>query len=194
MKYQEGDLFDMGFPAIAHGANCVGVMGAGIAKQVRRRWPVLYSRYRADCADGVAKLGSWTVYDDSSPIVYNLFTQFQPGPNADLVAIERSLLGALWDCEDRGIDTLGIPMIGAGIGGLRWEDVAEVVQIAESMVDVQVVVAVLPGSWPDLERVRRCDNCGQDSSQATYPPYGKCFVCEVTWKPSWWQRLLGRKS
>ena len=31
---------------ICHQVNCKGVMGAGLAKQIRDKWPDVYDRYR----------------------------------------------------------------------------------------------------------------------------------------------------
>src|SRR5512141_2670107 len=60
--------------AIAHGCNCAGAMGKGIALAIRRRWPEMYQEYRQHCRDGKFRLGDVFVWE-SKPLVFNLGTQ-----------------------------------------------------------------------------------------------------------------------
>jgi len=47
MLYREilGSIFDVGAQVIVHQVNCMGVMGSGIAKQVRDRFPSVFLAY-----------------------------------------------------------------------------------------------------------------------------------------------------
>jgi O-acetyl-ADP-ribose deacetylase (regulator of RNase III) len=122
----EGDLFDLGLPAIGHGCNTAGVMGAGIALQFRRRWPEMFKGYKAYCDLGAAVPGSFYSYaTDQGMLIYNMFTQGQPGADAKLIHVYAAVQKAMVDCYDHGIMTLGVPRIGAGIGGLKWDDVRD---------------------------------------------------------------------
>src|SRR5262249_34840272 len=51
IEYVSGDLFDNAHDAqaFAHGCNCQGSMGAGIAKTFRSRYPEMYEEYRRRC-------------------------------------------------------------------------------------------------------------------------------------------------
>lgn len=42
----EGNLFDSNAHIIAHQVNCQGVMGSGVAKQVKERFPYVYRHYK----------------------------------------------------------------------------------------------------------------------------------------------------
>lgn len=44
------DLFDVDCDFIAHQVNCQGVMGAGLAKDIRARYPKVYDKYRSICS------------------------------------------------------------------------------------------------------------------------------------------------
>jgi O-acetyl-ADP-ribose deacetylase (regulator of RNase III) len=127
-----GDLFESGLPALAHGCNSRGAMGAGIALQFRERFPDMYREYRRLCEQGVLTLGSYYLWDmpTPGPAVFNLITQVDPGPCASLPALEVSLGMALDAC---GGHPLGVPLIGGGIGGLARDDVVEVMtRLAEA--------------------------------------------------------------
>jgi len=41
-----GDLFSSDCPALGQGVNTLGLMGAGIAVEFRRRWPAMAEAYR----------------------------------------------------------------------------------------------------------------------------------------------------
>ena len=45
ITYVKGDLLDSNCDYICHQVNCRGVMGAGIAKQIRERFPEVYRVY-----------------------------------------------------------------------------------------------------------------------------------------------------
>lgn len=43
------DIFESGADVICHQVNCQGVMGSGIARQVREKYPNVYESYKAYC-------------------------------------------------------------------------------------------------------------------------------------------------
>ena len=49
MKHVKGDIFESGADAILHQVNCQGVMGSGIAKQVREKFPSVFACYKSLC-------------------------------------------------------------------------------------------------------------------------------------------------
>lgn len=141
-----GDLFELALPAIGHGCNCLGVMGAGIAREFRRRFPYMYESYRLRCANGLFVPGDvfvWT--QDQPPVVYNLATQPVPGPTATLDAIGTSVHAALVHAHARGITQLGIPWIGCGLGGLNKRSVATVLSEVAADSPVELIVVSLGG-------------------------------------------------
>jgi O-acetyl-ADP-ribose deacetylase (regulator of RNase III) len=77
-------------------------------------------------------------------VIYNLATQPVPRPSATLDAIGTSVRAALADAGHRGLPRLGLPRIGAGLGGLPWPDVAGVLDAAAAVSMVDLVVVTLP--------------------------------------------------
>jgi len=140
-----GDLFDLGLPAIGHGCNCAGAMGAGIAREFKRRFPKMYREYWRRCQVGRFELGDIFVWEADDVVVYNLATQRLPRPPAILDAIDTSVRAALGDAEHRRLNRLGLPRIGAGLGGIAWSDVASVLKEATDASPVELVVVSLPG-------------------------------------------------
>jgi O-acetyl-ADP-ribose deacetylase (regulator of RNase III) len=124
ITYRTGDLFASGLPAIAHGVNCQGVMGAGIAAQFRRRWPDMYEAYRKQCGQfGGLIPGDVIPWKHPGGVIFNLATQLDPGADAQpwmiTAAVGRMIREAHYSY---GITEIGLPMIGCGFGGLHRDD------------------------------------------------------------------------
>lgn len=140
--------------AIAHGCNTQGLMGAGVARLVRNKYPAAYEQYRRACDDGSFKVGTaqgvWADPSDGAGdrLVYNLGTQRLPGPDATAWGIFLSFANMAEDARVRGIDVVAIPRIGAGIGGLEWFDVEDAIceALDRSPRAPSIVVYDLPGA------------------------------------------------
>lgn len=57
IKIIDGNLFDSKANIICHQCNCQGVMGTGVAAEVKRRYPHVFNSYRKDYENGILKLG-----------------------------------------------------------------------------------------------------------------------------------------
>lgn len=149
--FRVGDLFsDPGLPALAHGCNCAGSMGRGIAVEFRRRWPDMYIAFHLECKAGRFRLGDVFVWDAADKTIFNLATQPLPRPSARLEYIDSSLRETVKIAEQRSIPVIGMPRIGAGYGGLSWRDVRRTIQAIGEDTGVVLAVYELPGSGPDL--------------------------------------------
>lgn len=144
MRIVKGDLFLSGAPAIGHGVNCRGVMGAGIAKVFRAEYPEMYQKYKSLCERGLLTPGNtWPWQDASGLVIYNMASQDEPGANARLEWLARTASRVLVNADARKFDRVAIPQIGCGIGGLEWDDVEEVLLEAEKGANATYDVHVL---------------------------------------------------
>ncbi|WP_432546154.1 macro domain-containing protein [Kineococcus sp. SYSU DK004] len=141
-----GDLFTLGLPALAHGCNTRGSMAGGIAREFERRWPAMARAYRRACEAGEYRLGDVLPWEEDGVVVYNLATQEDWGADARLEAVGSTVRAALADAAARGLPRLGVPRIGAGIGGLPWPDVRDVLDRAGQESPVELVVVSRPRS------------------------------------------------
>jgi len=142
-----GNLFELDTPAIGHGCNTKGLMGAGIAVEFKRRYPQMCSRYLQECHGGRFRLGDVLVWQADDLVIYNLATQERPGPCADLDAIEVSVTAALRDAQERGFAQVGVPRVGAGLGGLTWRQVRPRLAAAAESSQVELVVVSLGSNF-----------------------------------------------
>lgn len=135
ITYVKGDLFAANERAVAHGANCRGLMGAGVAKIVRERYPLAFSEYTFACNKdqfypGVAQpVVCPEPESDELTMVYNLATQNAPGANARIEYVAQSFRNMFRHMQFVGNNRIAMPKIGAGIGGLEWASVAWAIMI-----------------------------------------------------------------
>ena len=57
VKVIDGNLFNSQANIICHQCNCQGIMGSGVAAEVKRRYPHVFQTYRKDYLDNKLKLG-----------------------------------------------------------------------------------------------------------------------------------------
>jgi O-acetyl-ADP-ribose deacetylase (regulator of RNase III) len=135
MQHRHGDLFTTDAKIIAHGANTVGVMGAGVAKTLKEKYPKNYKDYYYYCkVQQFARPGEWYANDRGGPLILNLFTQDAPGPNARYEWVFSSIMNFLdfySKTDKRYGKTIAIPEIGSGIGGLEWAVVEKLLVLTE---------------------------------------------------------------
>lgn len=135
IHYVVGDLFANTYraQAFAHGVNCKGVMGKGIALEFRLRYPEMYAEYRRRCLSGQLHTGEvfyWVGLNPQQPTVFNLATQddYRGPVRATLPAIRSSLFVMLEMADFHNIMSIAMPRIGSGLGGLPWADVKEAIE------------------------------------------------------------------
>src|SRR5262245_5324107 len=80
VEFVQGDLFANihAVEAFAHGCNCKGSMGAGIAKEFRARYPEMYEEYRRRCKATPREFNLGDAFlwkEEEQPWVFNLATQ-----------------------------------------------------------------------------------------------------------------------
>ncbi len=141
MSLVKGDLFQTdGIHAYAHGCDCAGGMSAGVAVAFKKRWPRMFEEYAARCADGRFKLGDVFVWNEGDEVVYNLATQEHWKKKAKLPALARALRKAVGLAQVAGVERIGLPRIGAGLGGLDWPRVKSALAAIGAETKVTLVV------------------------------------------------------
>ena len=129
----EGDIFKLAYvTSYAHGCNCAGAMGKGIALQFKERFPQMYEEYKLLCKKNQFVLGDVLIYPKAKGFVYNLATQQDWRTMADLKAIKQALVKMLEHASVADVRMIALPRIGAGLGGLDWECVRLAIQQVSS--------------------------------------------------------------
>lgn len=127
-----GNLLDSDCDYICHQVNCQGVMGSGIAKQIRERWPKVYERYRCEYETRLRNgrnpeemLGGIYIVpvDEFSKRVINLYSQRTYGYDGKRYTSYDAFASCLEEIRkfiSPGC-SIGFPKnIGCGLGGAKW--------------------------------------------------------------------------
>lgn len=134
IKFVTGDIFyRQQCVGLAHGCNVRSAMGAGIALEFKKRWPDMYLCYREYCKEFGEKLaGTGYYYDDreqSGHFICNLFTQIDLGACAKYEFVEKALIDCRQTLDYYNVESLALPLIGGGIGGLKAERIKDILRL-----------------------------------------------------------------
>lgn len=142
---KHGNIFDSNAPLLCHQVNCRGVMGAGIAKQIRELYPIVYTAYRQAYESNKLLLGKVIyVSVEDNRIIANLCGQYsygRSGQYTDYRALADCFDSINAFCKNNFITTIAIPYkMGCGYGGGEWRMVlsAVVMALADSDINVEV--------------------------------------------------------
>lgn len=141
------NIFDCNVEMIVNPVNCVGIMGAGLAGQVRDRYPEVFDRYKVACARGALQIGIVHTCSLINPrpkdplYVCNFPTMFYPGELCKITSIKSGMISLVRSIELHDIRSIAIPKLGCGIGRLSWDMVRQVV--IEGLQEAPSVHAIL---------------------------------------------------
>ena len=134
IKFVSGDFFDYKADIRVNTVNCVGVMGAGVALAFKQRYPRMFDEYAKECALKRLRPGKPHVWknDDffnSTPIsIVNFPTKDHWRDPSKYEYIEEGLVWLKRFLADKSHQTITIPALGCGHGGLDWEIIKPMIE------------------------------------------------------------------
>lgn len=149
--YKNGDILTSTADAICHQVNCKGVMGAGLAKQIKQKYPTVFAFYKARCDEdararkisGISKSGllglAQVCYKENyrvgevkdKQMIVNLFAQDGYGRDRQYTDYDalRVCLKNLSRLLSSRATTIAVPyQMGCGLGGGDWNIVLPIVE------------------------------------------------------------------
>ena len=150
IKHIKCDIFKSGADVICHQVNCQGVMGSGIAKQVREKYPNNYKGYCAMCKEFKPSelLGEVFCGKTSDKfIIANLFAQENFGYDGKCYTDYESLRKCLQNVAN-GFEnqTIAIPyLMGCHRGGGDWNIVYQMIEEIFADSDCEVLICEYNG-------------------------------------------------
>ncbi len=162
IEYKTGDILTQDAEALVNTVNCVGVMGRGIALQFKNAFPDNFSAYEKACRRGEVRPGHMLVFETgrlTNPrYIINFPTKRHWRGRSRLSDIESGLAALIGEVRARGIQSIAIPPLGSGLGGLHWPDVrSRIEEAANGLTDVRVVVFEPAASPRDGRAVVSCE-------------------------------------
>lgn len=118
--------------AIVNTVNCVGVMGKGIALQFKKKWPANFKAYAAACKADQVRLGKMFIFDlgalATPRYIVNFPTKSDWRSASKLKDIEAGLVDLVKQIQVLGIQSIAMPPLGCGNGGLAWQSVKPLIE------------------------------------------------------------------
>ena len=156
IKHIKCDIFESGADVICHQVNCQGVMGSGLAKQVRERYPNVYKKYKELCDrvkdEGRSPLGCWqAIRIDEAHIPYkyiiNIFAQENYGYDGKCYTDYKILKGIFEEIKlATHNQTIAIPyLMGCHRGGGDWNVVYKMIEEVFADSDCEILICEYNG-------------------------------------------------
>lgn len=132
---------------VCHQVNCKGVMGAGLAKQVKQKFPIVFQHYADKCRlieygnGGLGDVQFCSVIAEEGYILANVFGQDGYGRgkcNTDYDALHKAFTTIAMSFPN---STIRIPyLMGCGLGGGNWDIVTNIIEetLINKGVDVEI--------------------------------------------------------
>ena len=141
IEYKNGDLLMADAEALVNAVNCVGVMGKGIALQFKQAYPENFNRYKMACKANQVQIGKMFITDKSPRYLINFPTKQHWRDRSRLDDIRLGLKALVDDISRLKIQSVAIPALGCGNGGLSWNDVLPlIIEAFSEFPDVRVLI------------------------------------------------------
>lgn len=150
---KNGNILDSTAPLICHQVNCKGAMGAGLAKQIRTRFPSVYKTYRTAFEQDRLKLGTVIfaniLENDKNQIIANLCGQDNYGRSiiyTDYDAVTTCLKTVKAYATACNINRIAIPYgMSCGLAGGKWEKILDIINNVFKDTDLNIEIYSFKG-------------------------------------------------
>jgi len=127
IEYVSGNLLESHAYVLVNPVNCQGIMGAGLAREFKEKYPDMFRSYFKYCMKEKLRIGKLFEYregigTDKCKIIVCFPTKVNVYEPSKLEYIEKGLV-ALIDRFSEIDYTIALPKLGCGLGGLNWKDV-----------------------------------------------------------------------
>jgi O-acetyl-ADP-ribose deacetylase (regulator of RNase III) len=151
--YTRGSIFRVGAQAITNPVNTVGTMGAGLAKEFKRRYPKMNETYVQKCKRDEIQVGHVWIWDEGIPksvpypytdvpprYIVNFPTKEHWWNPSQLEWISAGLDDLRSQVTLLSIESLALPALGCGHGGLDFQVVNALIE--EKLGDLALPIIV----------------------------------------------------
>ncbi len=164
------DMFFSKMQTFTISVNTVGIMGKGLASRAKYQFPDVYVRYQDLCRQRKLKMGIPCLYkraknfekelmedDTNSAMTENGQRWFLLFPTKNhwrekspIEGIEKGLQWLRDNYKNQGIESIALPALGCGLGGLAWKDIGPLMCQYLNQMDIQSSVYLpLEGQIPE---------------------------------------------
>lgn len=144
IKYIKGNLLQAKTHALVNTVNTVGVMGKGIALQFKEQFPANFKAYSDACKNGKIGIGKLFVFEESTlngkKIIINFPTKTEWYKKSQYSYIEEGLKDLVRIIEEYKLESIALPPLGCGNGGLDWGKVKALIENYLANLSIEIIV------------------------------------------------------
>ncbi len=144
ITFTQGNLLDARTEVLVNTVNTFGVMGKGLALMFRERFDENFKRYVAACKAKEVQPGKMFVTSvdelDGPRWIVNFPTKQHWRVPSRMEWVVEGLQDLRRFLIEQQVQSIAIPPLGAGNGGLEWADVREQIELALGDLDIEILV------------------------------------------------------
>jgi O-acetyl-ADP-ribose deacetylase (regulator of RNase III) len=145
IRYQTGDILKSDAEALVNTVNTMGVMGKGIALQMKEAFPANFKEYQTICKSGQLQPGTLLCVWDTNLIygrklVINFPTKTNWRLPSQLIYVEKGLIALRAILLERQVSSVALPPLGCGNGGLDWSIVKPLMVKYLHDLDIDIII------------------------------------------------------
>jgi O-acetyl-ADP-ribose deacetylase (regulator of RNase III) len=144
IKYIKGDLLDAKTDIIGHQVNAHAIMAAGVAKQIKNKWPIIFKEYYDFCINHNPEiLGTCQVVKvNDTQYVANLFGQFDYDASkrqTNYEAIYKALETLSYWMAANNLKSVAFPFkLSSGLAGAEWTIIEAMIKFLFKDFEVEI--------------------------------------------------------
>lgn len=144
IRVVRSDLLTSPCRMIVNPVNTVGVMGKGAALKFKRKYPASAARYMARARAGQIVIGQVFVDRVAQGEIAYFPTKADWRQPSRLEYIDAGLVSLVEMVKALDVQSIGIPALGCGAGGLAWADVRPRIEAAFAVLPKVYVLLHVP--------------------------------------------------
>lgn len=129
LTFSKGNILNSKAELLVNPVNTVGVMGAGLAEQFRKKFPQNYKTYVEHCSNVTCFNDyKYHAHKEKGKVIFNFASKEHFNKFSSLGYIRRSLINLVIFLEKNPtINSIAIPPVGCGLGGLSQKNVLHLI-------------------------------------------------------------------
>lgn len=116
--HETGNLMQSSAEALVNPVNCKGAMGKGLARVFRNAYPKNHRAYQHYCAARRLQPGHCLIFHELDKWIINFPTKDDWRDPSRIEWIKTGLVDMLQQAETLQIQSIAVPLLGCGLGGL----------------------------------------------------------------------------
>ena len=162
IEFKKGNILTQDAEALVNTVNCVGIMGRGIALQFKNVYPENFKSYVAACQRSEVSPGKMFVFETGKltypHYIINFPTKRHWKGKSRMEDITDGLFALAEEIKKRNIQSIAIPPLGSGLGGLNWGEVRQRIEATlQDFSDLKVIIFEPDEAYLD-KKVNRSTN------------------------------------